>query len=65
MLHVGNIEITKNLDYEPSFSGVYSRDNLPKIKDEAYVINLDNKNGEELIGVHYLLTEIQPCILIL
>ena len=23
------------------FNGVYSRNNLPKIKDEAYVINLD------------------------
>ena len=27
---------------EPRFNGVYSRDNLPdKVKDEAYVINLD------------------------
>ena len=26
---------------EPRFNGVYSRDNLPKIKDSAYVINLD------------------------
>ena len=26
---------------EPKFNGVYSRDNLPKIKDGAYVINLD------------------------
>ena len=27
---------------EPRFNGVYSRDNLPnKIKDGAYVINLD------------------------
>ena len=26
---------------EPRFNGIYSRDNLPKIKDRAYVINLD------------------------
>ena len=26
---------------EPKFNGVYSRNNLPKIKDEAYIINLN------------------------
>ena len=26
---------------EPKFNGVYLRNNLPKIKDEVYVINLD------------------------
>ena len=26
---------------KPKFNGVYSRNNLPKIKDRAYVINLD------------------------
>ena len=26
---------------EPRFNGVYSKDNLPKIKDGAYIINLD------------------------
>ena len=26
---------------EPRFNGVISRDNLPKINDGAYVINLD------------------------
>ena len=26
---------------EPKFNGVYSRNSLPKIKDGAYVINLD------------------------
>ena len=26
---------------EPRFNGVYSRDNLPRIKNRAYVINLD------------------------
>ena len=36
-----NLEIRKYYQNEPSFNGVYSRDNLPKkIKDGTYVINL-------------------------
>ena len=37
-----NFEIQTYYQNEPKFIGVYSRDNLPdKIKDRAYVINLD------------------------
>ena len=41
-----NFEIQKYYQNEPRFDGVYSRDKLPErssveIKDEAYVINLD------------------------
>ena len=36
-----NFEVQKYYQNEPRFNGVYSRDNLPKIKDRAYVINLD------------------------
>ena len=36
---------------EPKFNGVYSRNNLPKIKDEAYIINLDEF---ESIGIHWI-----------
>ena len=37
---------------EPRFNGVYSRDNLPdNIKDEAYVINLDEYFD---IGTHWV-----------
>ena len=37
-----NFEIKNYYENEPRFNGVYSRDNLPKtIKNEAYVINLD------------------------
>ena len=37
-----NFEIQKYYENEPRFNGVFSRDNLPKkIKDGAYVINLD------------------------
>ena len=35
----------------PRFNGVYSRDNLPRIKDGAYVINLD---GYSDIGTHWV-----------
>ena len=37
-------EIKKWYQNEPKFNGVFSRNNLPKIKDEAYVINLDDLN---------------------
>ena len=36
---------------EPKFNGVYSRNNLPKIKDGAYVTNFDKY---ESIGTHWL-----------
>ena len=38
---VTNFDIQKYYQNEPRFNGVYSRDNLPKVKDGAYVINLD------------------------
>ena len=59
---LSNTEITKYFNYEPKFNGVYSRDNLPRIKD---VKNLDDKKVKERIGFYDLLTEIQPCTLIL
>ena len=36
-----NFETLKYYHNQPRFSGLCSRDNLPKIKDGAYVINLD------------------------
>ena len=38
---LANFEIQKYYQNEPKFNGDYSRNNLPKIKDGAYVINLD------------------------
>ena len=46
-----NFEIQKYYQNEPKFNGVYSRDNLPKIKDGAYVINLDEYSD---IGTHWI-----------
>ena len=46
-----SFEISKYYEKEPKFNGVYSRINLPKIKDGTYVINI----GEyELIGTHWI-----------
>ena len=42
-----NLEIQKYYNNEPRFNGVYSRDNLSTIKDQAYVINPD-------IGTHWV-----------
>ena len=36
---------------EPRFNGVFSQDNLPTIKDGAYVINLDEHSD---IGTHWV-----------
>ena len=42
-----NFEIQKYYQNEPKFNGVYSRNNLPKTKDTAYVINLDEFKSTE------------------
>ena len=39
--HLTNFEIQKYYQNKSKFNGVYSRNSLPKIKDGAYVINLD------------------------
>ena len=44
-------EVPKYYQNEPKFNGVYSRNNLPKIKDGAYVINLDEFKS---IGNHWI-----------
>ena len=46
-----NFEIQNCYENEPKFNGVYSRNNLSKIKDGAYVINLDQFKS---IGTHWI-----------
>ena len=46
-----NFEVQKYYQNEPRFNGVFSRDNLPKIKDGAYIINLDEYSD---IGTHWV-----------
>ena len=46
-----NFEIQKYYQNEPKFNDVYPRNNLPNIKNGAYVINLD---GYESVGTHWI-----------
>ena len=53
---LANFEIQKYYQYEPRFNGVYSRDNLPKLEDETYVINLNDYTD---IGSHWVALYLQ------
>ena len=44
-------ETLKYYQNEPEFTGVYSRNNLPKLKDGAHVISLDEFKS---IGIHWI-----------
>ena len=46
-----NFETQKYYQNEPEFNGVYSRNNLPKIKNGQYVINFDEFKS---IGTHWI-----------
>ena len=47
-----NFELEMYYQNEPRFNGVFSRNNLPKkIKDGAYVINLDEHKDT---GTHWI-----------
>ena len=52
LLHpLTNFEIQKYYENEPKYNGVYSRNNLSKIKDGAYIVNLDEYQS---IGTHWI-----------
>ena len=46
-----NFEIQDYFKDEPRFNGVYSRNNLLNIKQEAYIINLDHSKNT---GTHWV-----------
>ena len=52
--YLTNFEIKKYYQNERKFNGVYSRNDLPKIKDTAHVINLDEfkTTGSHWITLH-------------
>ena len=50
-----NFEIQRYYKNEPRFNGVYSRDNLPRIKDGDYITNLDEYFD---IGTHWIALQI-------
>ena len=43
---LSNIEITSYFNWKARFNSVFSKDNLPRIKCEAYVIIQDNKESK-------------------
>ena len=49
-----NFEIQKNYQNEPRFNVIFPRDNLQKIKDGAYIINLDEYSdiGNHCVALH-------------
>ena len=51
-----NFETQKCYQNEPRFNGIFSKDNLPKIKDGAYVINLHEYSD---IGTHWVVLYVQ------
>ena len=46
-----NFEIQKFYQNEPTFNGVYSTDNLAKIKDGTCIINLDEYSDIGTLGL--------------
>ena len=46
-----NFEMQNYYQRDPKFNGVYSRNNLPKIKDRVYIINLDEYKST---GTHWI-----------
>ena len=46
-----NFEIQKYYQNESKFNGLYSRNNLSKIKDVVFIINLDEY---ESVGTHWI-----------
>ena len=58
---LSHFELQKYYQNKPRFNGVYSRDNLSErnsveIKDEAYIINLDEYSD---IGTHWIALYVQ------
>ena len=52
---LNNYEIQKYYQNKPKFNGFYSRNNLPKIKNGAYTINLDEYQS---IGTHWIVLHV-------
>ena len=60
---LSNIEITNYFNYEPRFNDAFSRNDLLRTKDGAYVINLYDKNSKGTYWVSLFIdrnTEILP-----
>ena len=51
LVALSKIEIAYYFKYKPRFNDVFSRNNLPRIKDEPYVKSLNDKN---CTGTHWV-----------
>ena len=49
---LNNIEFNNYFNFELRFNGIFSRNNLSRIKDAAYVLNPDDKKRKEHIEFH-------------
>ena len=49
--YLTNFEVQKYYENEPKLNGVYSRNNLSKIKNGAYILNLDKYKS---IATHWI-----------
>ena len=54
--HLTNFEIQRYCQNKPRFNGVYARNNLSRINDGAYVINIDEYSD---IGSHWFALYVQ------
>ena len=52
-----NFEIQKYYQKEPKFNGIYSKNNLPKMKDGTYLIIVDEFKS---IGTHWISLYVNP-----
>ena len=59
------IEITNHFSYKPRFNGVFSTNNLPRVKDGSYVINLNDRNSKETHWISLFIIKMQLYTLIL
>ena len=45
-INKSSFEVSKYFNHDPTFNGAFKRQNLSRIKDEAYVINFDDKQSK-------------------
>ena len=60
---LNNIKITNYFSNKPRFNGVFLRDDLPRINDEVYVINIDDENIKGKYWVSLIADSFISCIL--
>ena len=59
------IEISNYFNYKPRFNGVFSANNLSRVKDGSYVINLNDRNSKETHWISLFIIKMQLYTLIL